>query len=287
MSSKWGFSEWGKSPWGLAVSGISEPQIINRFPLPNSIDVAENTPIAVWFFDADFNLDTSTTLIVINGVTAYSGVSGFSPEYTGTVNVTAGSLVIQLFKLGGFNYEETVTITASISDTTALSTTDTWSWKVKANPLCYGGNAPLPIELIIQQPIELFIGLEAARQALFDSVIKTNVAVNQRGNKAARVIYQLAFSTELSTVLNPYNLKNKDALKTTVCERENILKIDQRISTVKEPIKLGIQELYNKRVLPQEYVTGFMDYLDSALPSYRVSLVANMVLLARAYETRS
>lgn len=287
MSSNWGFSEWGKSPWGLAQLGGSSPQIINRFPLPKAIDVVENTPIAVWFYDAEFNLDSTTASITVNGVVAYSGVSGFSPEYTGTVTVTGGSLVIQLFKLGGFSYDETVTVTAYIADTSALNVTDTWSWKVRANPLCYPGTAPLPIELLIQQPISMFIGLEAARQALFDSVLKTTTAVRQPGNKAARVIYQLAFSTELSTVLNPYNLKNKDALKTTVCERENILKTDQRLATVSAPIKLGIQELYNKRALPQEYVTGFMDYLDSALPSYRVSLVANMVLLARAYETRS
>jgi hypothetical protein len=288
MSSKWGFSSWGLSSWGYSqFAGQSSPQIVQKAPLPNAVDVPEDAGVSVWFFDKDYNLDTSTVLITINGSTAYSGTGGFGLGYTGIVTYSAGSLIIQLIKLDGWAYGETVTVSASVFDTTALSVSDTWSWRVKENPICYNGAAPLPIELKIQQPMTKFLNLELPRKVILDSVLNLNKVVTLQGNKAARVVYQLGFSTELNTILNAYKLRNDEALKTTVCERANILVIDNALNKIRSDIQKGMQDLYNYRALPQEYIISFNNYLDSTLPSYRVSVVANMVLFARAYETQS
>jgi hypothetical protein len=291
MTTGWGTGSWGFTAWGgtipASVVGTHNPQIIDRAPVPNALGVREDAPVAVWFFDADYNLDTATAQIVINGELAYLGSSGFQPGYTGRVTYNAGSLIVLVARLGGWEFDEVVTVSAEIYDLTSLYTSDTWSWTVRANPICYTGVAPLPIEIKIQSPMDSFLEIEVARQVLFDNVLKLGRNVPQQGNKAARVIYQLAFETELSTILNPYNLKNKPALETTVCERENILVVDAQLQTIRGRIQAGIESLFTLQALPQAYVTGFTDYLDSTLPSYRVSLVANMVLLARAFETRS
>ena len=291
MTTGWGTGTWGFTAWGgtlpSSVVGTHAPQIIDKSPAPNAINVREDSPVAVWFFDADYDLDTPSAQIVINGVLAYDGVTGFQSGFTGRTSYSAGSFIVTVVRLGGWSYEQVVTVTASISDLTALSVSETWSWTVRANPVCYAGVTPLTIELQIQQPMTTFIELEVPRQVILANALKIAKLVNQQGNKAARVVYQLGFATELSTVLNRYNVRDTEALKTTVCERQNILIIDAQLHAVRDRIKAGIESLYTLRALPQEYVTGFMDYLDSTLPSYRVSLVANLVMLARAHETRS
>ena len=291
MTTGWGTGSWGFTAWGgtlpRAVLGTHAPQIIERFPAPGAVDIREDSPVAVWFFDIDYNLDLTSAQISVDGALAYSGSSGFQTGFTGSVSYSAGSLIIHVIRLDGWTYGSTVTVTANISDATSLSVSDTWSWTVRQNPICYVGVTPLDIEKLVQQPMDKFIELEPTRQVLLDTVLKLNKPVSQQGNKAARVVYQLAYETELSTILNPYLNKNLPALETVVCERQNILIIDARLEAIRTRTKAGIDSLYNLRALPKEYVTGFMDYLDSTLPSYRVSLAANLVMLARAYETRS
>jgi hypothetical protein len=162
---------------------------------------------------------------------------------------------------------------------------DTWDWTTRENPVCYTGLTPLPIELKIQQPMQQFLDLEPLRATFMDVALKTQPAsTRQRNNKAARVIYQYGFSTELHTLLNPYRLRDKDALNSTVCERENVVKIDAALNKFKDRTQAGIQSLLTLGALPREYISGLVDYQDSTLPSYRVSLAANLLMFARSIE---
>jgi len=262
--------------------------IVARAPLPRSINVPEDTLVGVKFYDADLDLDPSSVIIKIDGVTVYTGVGGFAAGYVGITYDTAGVHTVQFTKLGGWGYNTTVTVYAFVADATVpvpLTAQDTWDWTTRDNPLCYTGLTPLPIELKLQQPMQQFLELEPLRATFIDVALKLQpAATKQRNNKAARVIYQYGFSTELNTLLNPYRLRDRDALNSTVCERENVMIIDAALSKFKDRTQAGIQSLLTLGALPREYIAGLVDYQDSTLPSYRVSLAANLLMFARSVE---
>jgi len=286
----WGILPWGGAVWGGApppVPGINPPFIIERVPAPNTTENNEETPIFVRFYDVDLNLDVSTVTLTINGVLAFSG-GVFSPGFVGLTNISGGSYLVRIFKLGGWGYDATVTVSAYAADTTALFVTDAWSWTTRGNPICYSGLTPLPVEVAIQQPLERFLDIEPARRVFLDNALINDPlglrAIPNRGNKAARVLYQIAFETEVSSVLRPFNIRNAAALAVVVCERQNILVIDTALQKISGQLQSGIQSLFTQGALPQTYVSTFLEYLDSTIPTYRVGIVANMILLAKSNE---
>lgn len=285
----WGLSEWGLSPWGgglpAAAAGTNLPQIVLRSPAPNTIENSENAVVSVGFFDHDLDLDTASTLLIINGVTVYQGGVGFTSGYVGRVYFSAGVYIVQVSKVGGWGFDTQVTVRAYIEDLAAHVVDDTWHWNTRVNPTCYTGLNPLPVEILVQSPMSTFVELEPARKLFLDNCLKVQSKTTpNKGNKAARVLYQHAFSTELSTVQNPYNIRNKAALKTIVCERERAVLLDHKLMAHADRIRNGIQSLYSLGALPREYINSFQDYLDSTMYNYRVSLIANVIILARLTE---
>jgi hypothetical protein len=289
-------ADWGTEPWGLTgwggIAGVppaaNPPFIVERIPAANSANVSEDATVTVRFYDVDLNLDASTIVVTINGVVTYDGTAGFSPGYVGRATYSAGSVAVQVYKLDGWGYESLVTVTGYAADTTALSITDTWSWTTRANPICYTGLTPLRIETAMLTPLVTFLDIEPARRLFLDNALITDPlatrAISNRNNKAARVLYQIGFETELSTILNPFNIKSTKALQSIVCERQNIMLLDAALMQQANALKSGIQSLFNQRAVTEEYISGFLEYLDSTIPTYRVSLVANMVMLAKAKE---
>ena len=63
-----------------------------------------------------------------------------------------------------------------------------------------------------------------------------------------------------------------------------VLVVDDKLLVYRSRIEAGIQSLINKGIITREYVATFNDYLDSTNYNYRVSLVCNLVLLAKAIE---
>jgi hypothetical protein len=286
----WGPGAWGISPWsGLTeITAGAPPSIVVRIPAPNEINIDANASVTVAFFDPDVDLDTATALIEANGEVAYSGGTGFSPGYIGVVDFFEGVLKVQFIKVGGWGFDTQVEIHASISDISSMSVDDTWTWNTALNPICYTGLSPIPIEIAIQTPLVNFVELDQIRRLLFDSVLRSNgSAITNRGNKAARVIYQVANDTELRTTLNTFVPRNEAALKTTVCEKERLLVVYDKLSKFDKILQQGIQSLVNKDLITPAYIGSFMDYFDSTLFKYKVSLAANLILVAKSIELKN
>lgn len=287
----WGDGAWGTGVWaGDGVFGISSstsgtaPYIINRYPNAGQINIRENSIITVQFFDNDGNLDNTSLLVYINGVVAYSGITGFSTGYIGTVDYSAGSAIVQLTTLTGFNFGQVVTVRGIAADTTPNTSDETWHFIVRDNPTCYSGLAPTPLEIGLQSPFTTFIGLEFLRTLMFDIIVKPQrQAVINRGNKAARAIAQLAYATELSTLQNAFALSSADTLDVKVCEKQSALRIDSYLQKYIKYVKTGIESM-RAGGLNDDYVRALKDYSDSSLYIYRVSLVANMLLFAKSTE---
>jgi hypothetical protein len=281
----WGLGEWGSYAFGGIPLASTGPVIISRYPAPNQFDVGEDTTITVQFFDANYDLDTTSIQVDINDVIAYSGVSGFSSGFTGKVTYTSGVVSVRVTPLSPFEFGQTVKVHAGALDSATNGAEDTWSFTIRENPICYIGNNPLPIETDIQSPLSTFLYLEQLRTLLFNTVLKNaSVSITNRENKAARAIYQLAFSTELSTVLNLFDLRNEAALRTTVCEKQTGLAVDKALTARYNDLKKVIASFKTLGAIPDSYITNFYDYLDSSLYSYRVSLAANLLLLGKSLE---
>jgi len=284
----WGIDSWGFTPWGLGQPevppGVNPPLIVLRAPLPDSQNVPVNAVVTVGFFDLDLDLNTLSAKVYVDGIVAYDGGSGFSSGYSGTTYYATGKLVVQLVKLNGWGFSEEVVIRGYIEDSGGRIADDTWRWNTLDNPVCYTGLTPLPAEINLQAPMVQFLDLEPVRQLMLNAALRTTTSVKNAGNKAARALYQQAFNTEISTVLNLFVPKDIKALAVTVCEKQKIMTIDQQLAPYMKKVRVGIQQLYNLGVLSIEYVNSFNDYLDSTLYNYRVSAVCNVLFLARSIE---
>lgn len=288
----WGYGDWGSTPWGrgeesTSSAGTNAPYIAYRSPGVNAQGVDVRTRIEVVFRDNDANLDTTTARLYVNNVLAVQG-STIQPGFAGTTQLIGNSYRISVFKLGGFAYESIVTLRARIEDATALVVDSTWAFNTQANPICYTGLTPLDIERAIALPMQVYLDLEPVRETLFSFALNTPLRSNNTNDiyKAARAIYQTAFSTELATLQNKFVPRNTAALQTVVCEKRNLLGVDKALELYKSNIDRAIAQLDALNVFPKEYIFSFYNYLDSTQFNYRVSLACNLVLVSRAIELR-
>ncbi len=294
MTSGWGFGEWGFSPWGGAAptSFMCTPagpqmQIVVRSPGPAEEDVAPNRIVKIAFYDSTFNLDTSTVYVAFNGVAALSGTN-FLNGFNGSYVLFNGIFTVQIINPIGWDYEKEYSTFAKIKNLAGECLEGTWLWYTESNPLCYTGLTPVPVELVLQQPLQHLLEAEFLRNILLDSVLRNKgKSIPNAAAKAARVIYQTACSTELSTVMNAYVPRESPALSTLVCEREKTIIVDGVLSKYTDIIKQAIEALNTKGFITREYINTLHDYLDSANYNLRVSLVCNLVILSKIFELKS
>lgn len=286
----WGLGAWGLDSWGYGepVESLLEnegPIIIRRYPFPGQVDVLEDVTMSVSIFDGTFDLNPGTIRIFLDGLEVYTGSSGFVDGYIGRVTYSAGIYTVQFTKIGGFEFEQVVQMRALAADNTGLFVDNTWVFTVRDNPVCYTGLNALPIETAIQTPFTIFTGLEFYRNLFLNNALQVQTrSTKNAGNKAARVLYQTAFATELSTLLNPYQLKDETALTVNVCEKRRLLYLNNKLNQQGTGLRAAASNLAATTGLGDAYQRAFHDYLDSSLYIYRISLLANMLLFAKAYE---
>jgi len=290
----WGKNDWGFGAWGgegvlntlePPLPSEETPVIIRRVPYSGQLDVLEDSVISVSFFDYEYDIDPSETRIYVDGVLVYAGNTGFHNGYRGRASYTTGILMIELLRIPGFNFNQHVTLTAKAQDVGLNSCTDSWTFTVRDNPEIYAGLSVLPIEKALQIPFDTFLDLEFLRTVLFNVCLRGQIkSTPNRNNKAARVINQLAFATELSTLQNPFGTRDTAALAVTVREKQNIRLIADALDAYKPQITSAINAFSTLKVLNASYIQSFHDYADSSLYIYRASLVANMLLFAKSTE---
>jgi len=316
LAHRWGFDPWGIlgskepppvvivdtpintnpiGPWGLYPWGRSQrphyavptvlPQITYRAPASGQVEVFPTDTLHIHFFHANGLLDPTSALVYVNDTLVFDGIFGFAPYITGSVTFSTKEITLVIKPVQGFTYGKWTKIRAIMSDTEGHVVNEAWQFLVQDDPQCYTGLGVLPVETRLQRPLTTFIAMEHLRAALLDCVVPAKITpIRNRDNKAARVIYQTAFLTELSTIQNKFSIKNAAALEVTVCEKENILRIDQAMAQHKNLAIAGIAEFRDYGILSESYTKGFLAYMDSTRYLYRTSLLANLVLYAAAHE---
>lgn len=265
----WPSNLWLTSP-PTFPGGTVTPAIVVQTPRNGAANVPTNAVVcyAVYYTGAapsitvtlDGNpltgpgwLQYSTAL----GQRTYGGfalIDGFAPNTVYTVQVTAGASVA------------------------------TWSFTTAAAP-AYPGNDLLPEEKWLLTPMTRFLSLEPLRMLLLQRVLDdTQMVISNRDNVAARAIYQRAYETELSSVLNPFMKPNAAALATALTSKRSSLELSGLLEGYQDTINAGLAQLFESGALPREFRDNFADNFGSLLYSYRTSAAATLVLLARAVE---
>lgn len=291
MASGWGFGEWGLTPWGGGtpisfdcVPAGPQMSMLIRSPGPSEVNVAPDRIVKIAFYDTTFNLDPSTVYVTFNQVAALSGTN-FLNGFNGTFGTFNNIFTVQILNPAGWNFDSSYVTFAKIKNLSGECLESQWTWFTQADPVCYTGLTPVPIEVSLQQPLQTFLAAEFLRNLLLKTVIKLRgIPIKQAEPKAARVIYQTACGSELSALLNQYVEREPSILQTVVCERENTVVVDRTLLQHKAIIIQAITALQNKGFITREYVNTFHDYLDSTNYNLRVSLVCNLVILSKIFE---
>jgi hypothetical protein len=290
----WGFGGWGVSPWGGAVPTPSTPilagtdlQIILKSPGAGEQNVLPSRVITVAFYSTVSSINVATTVIKVNGVTALSGVT-FLNGFNGHTKLFNGVFTVQIMTPVGWDYDSTYRVYAYVENLINEYVDAEWAWSTIANPICYPGLTPIPLEVVLQEPLQRLLPAEYLRSILLSSVLRLRgKAIKNAEAKAARVVYQTACASELSTLLNQYVERDTVALGSVVCEQDNTLAVDRALAPYTDIIKQAILALENKGFITREYINTFHDYLNSANYNLRVSLVCNLVIISKLFELKS
>ncbi len=284
----WGQLDWGLHPWGIGyeeTSTLVGPQIVYRYPLRGQNAVSENELVQVQFFHPSYTLNPESIQIYVQETLYYDGKTGFQAGAVGHVQTLSGVTSVQFYTPAGFEFGLRTYVRARAADADGNALDETWSFVVRDNPMCYSGLTALPVEVRLQRPYQTFLAFEEARALLLASALRKPAQhVAQEGSKAARVIYQLAFSTELATLQNKYRLRNDEALEVIVCEKQNTLELDKKMMFYRDRLDDGLDDFKKYGIFSDDYVKSFHEYLASPNYQYRMSLIANLVLYAAAYE---
>jgi hypothetical protein len=140
-------------------------------------------------------------------------------------------------------------------------------------PPCWSG-PPSDPELKILAALPSY-GLESLRQRALFSFCDNHAATH-----SARVILQMAYETELRTVIDRLLLPPGGLAEASVCARRRFIDIDTDLQYHRYLIEPALKELEACSVLPIEYVNLLRAYLGASYPRYRVCAVACMICLA-------
>jgi hypothetical protein len=138
---------------------------------------------------------------------------------------------------------------------------------------CWNGTASL-FEKQLLLPLPSY-PLEQLRQRFLYAVVDPNDL-----KKGARIVFQMAFETELNAVLNKLITLPADVPESNVCERRRFLDIDGSMRLQRYLIGPAIDALGEIPTIPLPYVELIRLYAMAPYPRYRTCALAATVCLA-------
>ena len=142
---------------------------------------------------------------------------------------------------------------------------------------CWNGPSS-PFELALQAPLPTY-PLEQLRQRFLFTLTTDHSVV-----KGARVLLQMAFETEVGTILVKQITPPAGLADTNVCERRRYIDIDQDMHLQRFLIAPALDDLAQTPNMPTPYVDFLARYVASGLPRYRVSALAGVLCVAKALQ---
>lgn len=151
---------------------------------------------------------------------------------------------------------------------------------VPAPGACWDGSAVSVFEARLRQPLPTY-GLESLRQAVLHTLAPDAPV------KAARLLLQLSYETELRVVLTKHidPPPSTLVLASRVCERRSFLAMDATLRSLQFLVNPALTELAAVPTIPAPYVDLLRTYVGAAYPRYRVCALTTLLCLATAVLT--
>lgn len=150
----------------------------------------------------------------------------------------------------------------------------TYVFTVQTNPACWDGSAPTAFESVLQSPFTT-PALEQLR-ALLLQYATTELNATQ----AARAVLQMAFETEISSVISDYVPITDEVKQSLVCPRRKYLDVDKDLNRTSFLYSASLNALQAAGVLPDEYLRLFGRHIGNNQPKYRVSALCALICYA-------
>ena len=138
---------------------------------------------------------------------------------------------------------------------------------------CWAG-ASSSLELQLLQPMPDY-ALEQLRQRFLFSL-----TTNHAPTVSARALLQMAFETEIGTILVKLITLPADAMGSNVCQRRLFIDIDSDMQLQGYLVSPAFASLSNIAGIPTAYVDFLKLYASSDSPRYRVCSLAALLCLA-------
>lgn len=260
-----------------AAAGSTGPVLALLSPADGAINVSRATPIRVCVF-APAGVSVAGITFTVDGQTPAPGAAGPETPF-------AGRTVYQIALPPTTPAGALIRVNAEITDTLARTASAAWSYTLLPEAGVYAGNDILPAEALLLTPMQIYLELEPVRQALLANAVRdTAGTLSNRNALAARVLYQTAFSSDISSTLNPFIRPNAQALASGIPTRRPLLELADVVDSYKKRIDAGLAQIFESGAYPKEFRNNFADYLGSLLYTQRVAAAAALVLLGRALE---
>lgn len=133
---------------------------------------------------------------------------------------------------------------------------------------------PSPFELQLLTPLPTY-ALEQLRQRFLYALTTTHDPV-----KSARVLFQMAFETEIRTVLVKMISLPASVPESKVCERRHFIDVDADMQSYRFLVGPALDELGAVPAMPEPYMDLLRRYASADYARYRMCSVAAALSLA-------
>lgn len=143
--------------------------------------------------------------------------------------------------------------------------------------ICWDG-PPSPFETRLMQPLPTY-AIEQLRQRFLYAVTTSHDSVT-----SARVALQMAYETEVGTILVKLAAPPAGLNDSIVCERRSYLDVDNDMRLQRYLIGPALVDLANTPNMPSSYVDFLTLYVTANYPRYRTSAIAVLLCVAKALQ---
>jgi len=285
---RWGAAQWMTNPPVLPDTSPSTTTPYYYadlcYPLNGAQNVPRSTVLRAVLVSPAAVIAVGT--VKLDGVAISAGATPGAP-YGFSLTPFGGRYCLEVYVREPFEEGSSHLFEAELTDGLATYAYRS-AFQVARDPALYYGTSPNALEQLVLTPCTRFLALEPVRQRLLQVALTEGAPSSQyRDNLAARVLYQVAYDTELSALLNPYHLPDNTALTSLVRARRSVMDIETALQPYERAVELGLESLFKLGGLPPSYKSGLADARDSLLYTYRASAAVTAVFLARAIEYAS
>lgn len=142
---------------------------------------------------------------------------------------------------------------------------------------CWEGT-PSPFEVSLLQPMANY-PLEQLRQRFMFALTTNHDLV-----KSARVLFQMAFETEINTILVKLIALPASVPESMVCERRRFLDVDNDMRLQRYLVGPAIDSMETVPGIPTPYVDFLRRYVNTSYARYRMCALAAAICLAKAVQ---